>query len=93
MAVGEFGRDDRVLAELGAQTGERAVGGVEITARLLGKQTQLLAGGGAGSARSSISTTPAASWSDSKRRRTRSRICAASRVGTAGRSGSLSQLP
>jgi len=47
MTVGELGADDGFLAELGAQAGERAVGGVEIARRLLGEQTQLLAGGGA----------------------------------------------
>jgi hypothetical protein len=48
MAVGELGAHDRFLAELGAQAGERAVGGVEIARRLLGEQTQLFAGGDAG---------------------------------------------
>ena len=48
MAVGELCLHHRVVAELGAQTRQRAVGGFEIAARLFVKKAQLFAGRGAG---------------------------------------------
>ena len=48
MAVGELGRDHRVVAELGTQTRQRAVGGFEIARRFFVEQTQLFAGRRAG---------------------------------------------
>ncbi len=48
MAVGELGADYGFIAELGTQTGQRAIGGVEVSHRPFSKQAKLLAGGSAG---------------------------------------------
>lgn len=45
MPVAEHGADDRRLPELRTDAGERALGRLEIAARLFGEQTQLLLGG------------------------------------------------
>src|SRR5207247_1246016 len=48
IGAGELVADYGFIAELGAQTGQRAIGGVEIARRSFNKQMQLLTGGSAG---------------------------------------------